>query len=144
MYNCCFVLKQKTVYEMRISDWSSDVCSSDLDAVHEEAAVVVGAGDALAVDQYLRIAGRKAAEPCAVAFDDVRQEGHRRHALQGVARGQGLEPLKKFAVVGEDGLGLFGAVAEADADEDDDVLARSDRTVAATLFGDGKRRLPRG
>src|SRR3546814_13981477 len=25
-----FVLKQKTVYEMRISDWSSDVCSSDL------------------------------------------------------------------------------------------------------------------
>src|SRR3546814_13685025 len=30
----CFVLffffKQKTAYEMRISDWSSDVCSSDL------------------------------------------------------------------------------------------------------------------
>src|SRR3546814_3268111 len=33
---CChflfflFVFKQKTAYEMRISDWSSDVCSSDL------------------------------------------------------------------------------------------------------------------
>src|SRR3546814_7644774 len=39
---CCFILafvllsvfffffKQKTAYEMRISDWSSDVCSSDL------------------------------------------------------------------------------------------------------------------
>src|SRR3546814_7771740 len=29
----CFVVfffKQKTAYEMRISDWSSDVCSSDL------------------------------------------------------------------------------------------------------------------
>src|SRR3546814_6455535 len=28
----CFVIffKQKTAYEMRISDWSSDVCSSDL------------------------------------------------------------------------------------------------------------------
>src|SRR3546814_9886165 len=25
-----FFLKQKTAYEMRISDWSSDVCSSDL------------------------------------------------------------------------------------------------------------------
>src|SRR3546814_14954812 len=25
-----FVVKQKTAYEMRISDWSSDVCSSDL------------------------------------------------------------------------------------------------------------------
>src|SRR3546814_1329100 len=26
--------KQKTAYEMRISDWSSDVCSSDLGALH--------------------------------------------------------------------------------------------------------------
>src|SRR3546814_940094 len=29
MCMCCF-FKQKTAYEMRISDWSSDVCSSDL------------------------------------------------------------------------------------------------------------------
>src|SRR3546814_2019945 len=39
-FNCLFVFwllellffffKQKTAYEMRISDWSSDVCSSDL------------------------------------------------------------------------------------------------------------------
>src|SRR3546814_4921853 len=48
-YNCCasscilylawmlfFFFKQKTAYEMRISDWSSDVCSSDL---------VLGAGN---------------------------------------------------------------------------------------------------
>src|SRR3546814_9753312 len=27
---CVFLFKQKTAYEMRISDWSSDVCSSDL------------------------------------------------------------------------------------------------------------------
>src|SRR3546814_1105999 len=27
-----FYFKQKTAYEMRISDWSSDVCSSDLDS----------------------------------------------------------------------------------------------------------------
>src|SRR3546814_8350646 len=26
-----FFFKQKTAYELRISDWSSDVCSSDLD-----------------------------------------------------------------------------------------------------------------
>src|SRR3546814_1419931 len=36
-----FVVKQKTAYEMRISGWSSDVCSSDLQAtarrVHESA-----------------------------------------------------------------------------------------------------------
>src|SRR3546814_3926568 len=34
MYTCVifffFFFKQKTAYEMRISDWSSDVCSSDL------------------------------------------------------------------------------------------------------------------
>src|SRR3546814_6053269 len=32
MYSIClfFFFKLKTAYEMRISDWSSDVCSSDL------------------------------------------------------------------------------------------------------------------
>src|SRR3546814_2447184 len=37
-----FLFKQKTAYEMRISDWSSDVCSSDLEA----AARVDGQGSA--------------------------------------------------------------------------------------------------
>src|SRR3546814_4726408 len=48
-----FFFKQKTAYEMRISDWSSDVCSSDLrhDAVehfddgHLGAEVAVEAGE---------------------------------------------------------------------------------------------------
>src|SRR3546814_10498574 len=30
VYTLFFFFKQKTAYEMRISDWSSDVCSSDL------------------------------------------------------------------------------------------------------------------
>src|SRR3546814_3709255 len=30
MFVVFFFFKQKTAYEMRISDWSSDVCSSDL------------------------------------------------------------------------------------------------------------------
>src|SRR3546814_961600 len=30
VYGVFFFFKQKTAYEMRISDWSSDVCSSDL------------------------------------------------------------------------------------------------------------------
>src|SRR3546814_3366572 len=36
MFVLCFFFffKQKTAYEMRISDWSSDVCSSDLEAQH--------------------------------------------------------------------------------------------------------------
>src|SRR3546814_2294774 len=36
LVSCCFVFfffKQKTAYEMRVSDWSSDVCSSDLEEV---------------------------------------------------------------------------------------------------------------
>src|SRR3546814_9368912 len=32
---CIFFVKQKTAYEMRISDWSSDVCSSDLVSLAE-------------------------------------------------------------------------------------------------------------
>src|SRR3546814_3409780 len=38
---CFFFFKQKTAYEMRISDWSSDVCSSDLhcaDGLHAASA----------------------------------------------------------------------------------------------------------
>src|SRR3546814_134298 len=42
MVVCFFFFKQKTAYEMRISDWSSDVCSSDLD----HALITVGALDA--------------------------------------------------------------------------------------------------
>src|SRR3546814_14421810 len=34
-----FFFKQKTAYEMRISDWSSDVCSSDLEQVTLDAIV---------------------------------------------------------------------------------------------------------
>src|SRR3546814_1466478 len=30
-----FLFKQKTAYEMRISDWSSDVCSSDLEGLSQ-------------------------------------------------------------------------------------------------------------
>src|SRR3546814_3169898 len=38
---CIFFYKQKPAYEMRISDWSSDVCSSDLMAGDDVAAKFV-------------------------------------------------------------------------------------------------------
>src|SRR3546814_2192737 len=38
-----FVFKQKTAYEMRISDWSSDVCSSDLKRAVDQAQGPTGA-----------------------------------------------------------------------------------------------------
>src|SRR3546814_4871897 len=51
-----FFFKQKTAYEMRISDWSSDVCSSDLLALD---AVDRGGGQA---EGRLRIAPGDIAE----------------------------------------------------------------------------------
>src|SRR3546814_20953871 len=44
---CIVFVKQKTAYEMRISDWSSDVCSSDL-GNDLPGAVRLAAGDAVA------------------------------------------------------------------------------------------------
>src|SRR3546814_11920197 len=47
-----FFFKQKTAYEMRISDWSSDVCSSDLTELFREffQAFVQNAGATLHVE----------------------------------------------------------------------------------------------
>src|SRR3546814_2977188 len=41
-----FFFKQKTAYDVRISDWSSDVCSSDLTAIGLAAARRADVGDA--------------------------------------------------------------------------------------------------
>src|SRR3546814_5284684 len=43
-----FFFKQKTAYEMRISDWSSDVCSSDLTFQHAHTFGSMSVGEALA------------------------------------------------------------------------------------------------
>src|SRR3546814_8896408 len=55
-----FFFKQKTAYELRISDWSSDVCSSDLPALPAaldlplDEVVLVLAGDARALQRLRR------------------------------------------------------------------------------------------
>src|SRR3546814_8389226 len=38
----CFFFKQKTAYDMRIRDWSSDVCSSDLPAADAVRDILAG------------------------------------------------------------------------------------------------------
>src|SRR3546814_2009867 len=70
-----FVFKQRTAYEMRISDWSSDVCSSDLghrcrerrSGAHDGAAMSAVEGPGWSVgpapaklNLFLRILGRRA------------------------------------------------------------------------------------
>src|SRR3546814_5279314 len=68
-----FFFKQKTAYEMRISDWSSDVCSSDL---HGE-----------------EIAGRQAGPQI-----DGRQAEQLRHlAVEAHQAGTGIPDGKAFA-----------------------------------------------
>src|SRR3546814_8960822 len=56
-----FFFKQKTAYEMRISDWSSDVCSSDLSQVMRELATALAACDAdLAIGAIVLTGSEKA------------------------------------------------------------------------------------
>src|SRR3546814_10870479 len=50
---CVFFFKQKTAYEMRISDWSSDVCSSDLLSPEQTRIVVVLAALPTAQNAFL-------------------------------------------------------------------------------------------
>src|SRR3546814_3347583 len=71
-----FFFKQKTAYEMRISDWSSDVCSSDLlhrqagQVEHEDAAgilrrdIVVDVGVIAVLDLDPRSEERRVGKEC--------------------------------------------------------------------------------
>src|SRR3546814_4215666 len=92
-----FFFKQKTAYEMRISDWSSDVCSSDLSA---------GGGGSSRPGRAPRdgAAGRRpAGDPVATgrACRDDRAGGDqlRRHP-----RTRAAGPLMALAVLGRPGL----------------------------------------
>src|SRR3546814_7933897 len=53
-----FFCKQKTAYEMLISDWSSDVCSSDLSRILQNIRQKID-GKRQVVLQYTRIIGRR-------------------------------------------------------------------------------------
>src|SRR3546814_4537991 len=78
-----FFFKQKTAYEMRIMDWSSDVCSSDLRALLDRAvralpAVGAGAGGDAGrdvcpgrFDAQGQGDHRRAVRPCLLGLDDL-------------------------------------------------------------------------
>src|SRR3546814_5545292 len=83
-----FFFKQKTAYEMRISDWSSDVCSSDL-AVHVCLVDLDRTEQQLAVGRPLDVAPRLRGGRLAAALDravgvpDLERRAavrHQRHA----------------------------------------------------------------
>src|SRR3546814_10412005 len=72
----------KTAYEMRISDWSSDVCSSDLDeelAVGAVLALGAGHGDGAAqmrhrIELRLQVRQRRTAGSVALGIAALRHE----------------------------------------------------------------------
>src|SRR3546814_12596603 len=57
-----FFFKQKTAYEMRISDWSSDVCSSDLAALVSPRPVGARQRLILVLDGQYAVADRESVE----------------------------------------------------------------------------------
>src|SRR3546814_20585691 len=71
-----FFCKQKTAYDMRISDWSSDVCSSDLPCEPHRLALMLGRIPAAGERQRDREARARKAE------DDAQRErpGEAAHA----------------------------------------------------------------
>src|SRR3546814_2185421 len=88
---CFFFFKQKTAYDMRISDWSSDVCSSDL---HRGDALVGVAGD---------VAARRGGGPdqrqdlrAALAQDLQRALNCGVHAGEEIGRASGRERVCKY------------------------------------------------
>src|SRR3546814_2176685 len=88
-----FFFKQKTAYEMRISDWSSDVCSSDL-WMGGFAVSIHGIEPHLArfknaIDDYSDILLKALADRLAEAFAE-RLHHYVRTALWGYAEGEQL------------------------------------------------------
>src|SRR3546814_6655856 len=113
-YWCVFFCKQKTAYEMRISDWSSDVCSSDLNATNDW-----GGRARLTLQRGDEIVGP--ADDVAVAHDDVQRLPARlAFAQRHVERGpQCAGDLFVIERIDEQRFGhLLGGAGEAREDED--------------------------
>src|SRR3546814_17067790 len=104
-----FFFKQKTAYEMRISDWSSDVCSSDLDGDRGIAVVTAKVQQVDAV-QFPQGAGQAIGvvdRGEAVHLDQ--REQARQHLVGGMQRGM------QDRGVGVAGEGVVGAQARPKA-----------------------------
>src|SRR3546814_10711333 len=133
-----FFFKQKTAYEMRISDWSSDVCSSDL--VAAQWIVWQGAVGAERCERVAQASGRIArprrwnqevGAQLAVALGRVHQRllmarfgdaGHRAHAVLVVLPAQVGDTVLVDAGVAQVARG--GAVAVVPADVRSCAIAR--------------------
>src|SRR3546814_13893020 len=101
-----FFFKQKTAYEMRISDWSSDVCSSDLLATSGRASAPARTGRTLwaplsALTSWLRPPRCRRARHDLDALAPVRLADPLRNP-----RGYGAEPRDENGRVGRGARGF--------------------------------------
>src|SRR3546814_4631779 len=92
-----FFFKQKTAYEMRISDWSSDVCSSDLNVRDVPMSIDVIGGEKL-VNQGIEDVQRLAESlPSLVVGDQDGTFGGVNLSIRGVGSNSG-EPAAGYYV----------------------------------------------
>src|SRR3546814_2825082 len=70
-----FLFRQKTAYEMRMSDWSSDVCSSDLAFLSGALRTFPTLPELLSRNESLPAKGGGASTPAMLARSEVRRVG---------------------------------------------------------------------
>src|SRR3546814_17627512 len=90
-----FLFKQKTAYEMRISDWSSDVCSSDLltpEEARRQARKILG-GAATGADPAAELKAKRKEMRIAELVDLYEKEGC--YIQRGKRQGEAMKPLTK-------------------------------------------------
>src|SRR3546814_15859494 len=110
-----FFFKQKTAYEMRISDWSSDVCSSDLARAGERQGA---AFDDLGIARLVAVAHHH--DDALHARDQVHRAAH---ALDHLAR---HGPVGQVAIAGNLNGAQYGKVDMPAADHGE-AVGREDR-----------------
>src|SRR3546814_20610923 len=97
-----FFFKQKTAYEMRISDWSSDVCSSDLqdfDVVTGEVSDINIRATRITTNDNIEILVPNSEFVTGRVVNWTHQEASRRMRISfGVAYGSNKEMVRKAAL----------------------------------------------
>src|SRR3546814_1646166 len=109
-----FFFKQKTAYEMRISDWSSDVCSSDLEGrAHRVGDVRIGADLLFVVDDLAAPLGdvKEDANLFGVARPRPRPRGGEHRRLDIARRHYVIARDRRQRRLGADQLGARLAIA---------------------------------
>src|SRR3546814_522768 len=125
-----FFFKQKTAYEMRISDWSSDVCSSDLEAgiafIGPKPHAIAAMGDKIESKKLAKKAGVSVVPGFVGEIEDTD------HAAE-IANGIGY-PVMMKASAGGGGKGMRLAYSEKDVRD----TFQSVRNEAQASFGDDR------